>query len=302
MHFDDGPIVLWQREKQATVLRLAFIEDFLEWTCCAPTRRAHSHSTSSQSSRSFRGLKRIYLRHNEDAEANDMIHMGSDHRCVMATFTIAMPGKNNHYKNTKGKHDMIKHERCVQTGKTLKLRSLSSKKRYQDHRFFFKKKKTAATKKAAAQAESEDVKAQVEKENAAAAAGENCDNAKAKTEEVERMCTGSMMNCSVETANEAGGRHRGRPVLRTVSEDEDHIVFHNDHIEHDMNDGPNETEKTEAESKGIQSTSTETTPKIAVQTAGETGEEHSDRSTVNEEADRIVGDGHPPRTVPPSGR
>ena len=26
------------------------------------------------------------------AEANDMVHMGSDHRCVMSTFT----GKNNH--------------------------------------------------------------------------------------------------------------------------------------------------------------------------------------------------------------
>ena len=43
--------------------------------------------------------KRRYLRYNKDAEANDMIHMGSVHRCVMATFTITMPGKNNHYKN-----------------------------------------------------------------------------------------------------------------------------------------------------------------------------------------------------------
>ena len=29
--------------------------------------------------------KRRYLKYNKDAEANDMIHMGSDHRCVMAT-------------------------------------------------------------------------------------------------------------------------------------------------------------------------------------------------------------------------
>ena len=58
-----------------------------------------------------------------------------------------------------------------------------------------------------------------------------------------------------------------------------------------MNEGPNENEKTEAESKGIESTSTETTPYVAVETAGETGEEHSDRGTVNEEADRTVGDG-----------
>ena len=61
-----------------------------------------------------------------------MIHMGSDHRCVMATFTITMPGKNNHYKNTRGKHDMIKHQERDQAEETLKLGSLSSKKRYQE--------------------------------------------------------------------------------------------------------------------------------------------------------------------------
>ena len=43
--------------------------------------------------------KRRYLRYNKDAEANDMIHMGSDHTCVMATFTIITPGKSSHCKN-----------------------------------------------------------------------------------------------------------------------------------------------------------------------------------------------------------
>ena len=105
------------------------------------------------------------------------------------------------------------------------------------------------------------------------------------------------MNDSVETADEASGRHRVRPVLRTVSEDEDQAVFHNDYVEHDMNDGPDENEKTEAESKGIESTSTETTPHVAVETAGVTGEEQSDRSTVNEEADHIVGDDHHARCI-----
>ena len=33
-------------------------------------------------------IKRGHLEYNKDAEANDMIHMGSDHRCVMATFVI----------------------------------------------------------------------------------------------------------------------------------------------------------------------------------------------------------------------
>ena len=45
-------------------------------------------------------IKRRYLKH-KDAEANDMIRMGSDHRCVMATFTITMPGNNIQYKNTR---------------------------------------------------------------------------------------------------------------------------------------------------------------------------------------------------------
>ena len=40
--------------------------------------------------------KRRYLRNVKDAEANDMIHMGSDHRCVMATFLIKTPEKNTH--------------------------------------------------------------------------------------------------------------------------------------------------------------------------------------------------------------
>ena len=31
----------------------------------------------------------------KDAEANDMIHMGSDHRCVMATLLINMPEKKS---------------------------------------------------------------------------------------------------------------------------------------------------------------------------------------------------------------
>ena len=31
-------------------------------------------------------IKRRHLKYNKDAEANDLMHMGSDHRCVMATF------------------------------------------------------------------------------------------------------------------------------------------------------------------------------------------------------------------------
>ena len=39
--------------------------------------------------------KRRHLRNVKDAEANDMIHMGSDHRCVVATLLINMPEKKS---------------------------------------------------------------------------------------------------------------------------------------------------------------------------------------------------------------
>ena len=88
---------------------------------------------------------------------------------------------------------------------------------------------------------------------------------------------------------------------------------HTGHVEHDMNDDTGErtkttqnitkangkqtdvvieNEKTEAEAEGIESTSTETTLNVAVEAAGETGEEHSELSTVNEESGHIVGEEH----------
>ena len=65
--------------------------------------------------------KRTYLRNVKDAEANDMIHMGSDHRCVMATFLINMLGKDNHAKNMKKKHDTIGNTEHEQTGKNINI-------------------------------------------------------------------------------------------------------------------------------------------------------------------------------------
>ena len=63
--------------------------------------------------------KRRYLRHAEDDEGNDMIYMGSDHRCVMATFMITLPGKNSHIKNTR-KQETIEYDERDQAEKTLK--------------------------------------------------------------------------------------------------------------------------------------------------------------------------------------
>ena len=49
-----------------------------------------------------------------------MIHMGSDHRCVMATFMITMPGKNIHIKKTK-KQDTIEYDERDQAEKNISI-------------------------------------------------------------------------------------------------------------------------------------------------------------------------------------
>ena len=119
-----------------------------------------------------------------------------------------------------------------------------------------------------------------------------------------------MVNDRVETTAEAGGRHLG---LHIVVEEAGHIVFHTDHVGHDLNDDTGERTKTmhnttnangeqieilienenaEAEAEGVEGTSTETMLNDAVEAAVETGEEHSDPSTVNEGSGHIVGEEH----------
>ena len=179
--------------------------------------------------------KRRHLRHAEDAEANDMIHMGSDHRCVLATSTVTMLEKNIHVKNPR-KQDTIEHderEQAEENIEAVKLELEINTKR-SPRKFFLR---TATTNNAAAQTESEARKAQN-----AAAAGAICENAKAKAEEDERMCKGNIMSDSVVTANETDGWHRGRAIVSAPSEDEDHIEFNNDHVKHDMNEDPKESE------------------------------------------------------------
>ena len=115
--------------------------------------------------------------------------------------------------------------------------SLVGEKIPRDHRQ--NQKENRRHKKAAAQAESEDAEAQAKNENAAAEAkGENTE---AEAEEVERTCTGTMVNDSVETTGEAGGRRCG---LHTVNEEAGHIVFRTEHVENEMNDETGERAKT----------------------------------------------------------
>ena len=49
--------------------------------------------------------KRRHWRNVKDAEANDMIHMGSDHRCVMATFLINMLEKKINVRKENSKYE-----------------------------------------------------------------------------------------------------------------------------------------------------------------------------------------------------
>ena len=93
----------------------------------------------------------------------------------------------------------------------------------------------------------------------------------------------------METANEVGGRRRGRPVLRTVNEEDDLTEFHNDLVQHTTDDG---MERNLAQSRRSESSSIETMLDVAVTTARMPGDEHSDRITAKVEADRFQGDGH----------
>ena len=68
------------------------------------------------------------MRNVKDAEANDMIHMGSDHRCVMSTFLIDMlEGKNKVRKgNTKQEKTMYAEQK--DKPKKTTVENLNSKK------------------------------------------------------------------------------------------------------------------------------------------------------------------------------
>ena len=63
-------------------------------------RKTPANQTTYRSPKSYEKqidyilTKRRHLKYNRDAEAKDMIHMGSDHRCVMATFVFTTPKKD----------------------------------------------------------------------------------------------------------------------------------------------------------------------------------------------------------------
>ena len=72
--------------------------------------------------------KRRYLRNVKDAEANDMIHMGSDHRCVMATLLINMPEKKINVRRGNTKHETTVYPEHEEKPRKTTLKCPSSRK------------------------------------------------------------------------------------------------------------------------------------------------------------------------------
>ena len=68
----------------------------------------------------------------KDAEANDMIHMGSDHRCVMATFLINMAEKKTNVRRGNKKHETTVYVEHEEKAKNTNIEMSELEKRYQD--------------------------------------------------------------------------------------------------------------------------------------------------------------------------
>ena len=112
--------------------------------------------------------KRRYLSNVKDAEANDMIHMGSDHRCIMATFLISTPEKNKHNRREdKKRRPTVNIEQTKKT-KNINIENPELEERCQD--IIVTLEKAAAKKENEAHDTRNNAKDQMERKNAAAAA------------------------------------------------------------------------------------------------------------------------------------
>ena len=133
----------------------------------------------------------------KDAEANDMIHMGSDHRCVMATFLIDTPEKNTHVRRENKKHETNVNVEHKKKAKNTNIEKSELEERYQDIIDTIKK---AATKKENEVHDTRNnAKDQVERKNAAAAAEAESTLVDVVAQETERS-----MKRSSKVANQRG--------------------------------------------------------------------------------------------------
>ena len=76
--------------------------------------------------------KRRYLSNVKDAEANDMIHMGSYHRCVMATFLINTPEKNTRDRREDKKRRPTVNIEHKRKAKNINIEMTELEERYQE--------------------------------------------------------------------------------------------------------------------------------------------------------------------------
>ena len=89
-------------------------------------------------------IKRRRLKYYKDAEANDMIHMGIDHRCVVATFLINTPKKDVPHDTNKDKLRTAKQKIRTPMDKKWRRRTIYDRKRYQELTGRIKEKAEAA--------------------------------------------------------------------------------------------------------------------------------------------------------------
>ena len=61
-----------------------------------------------------------------------MIHMGSDHRCIMATFLINTLGKDTHARKKNKKHETTGYVEHEQTEKHINIEMSELEERYQE--------------------------------------------------------------------------------------------------------------------------------------------------------------------------
>ena len=134
-------------------------------TRCSGRLRRNRRPSSLQKEKKNKLTKRRCLRHVKDAEANDMIHMGSDHRCVMATFMITMLGKNIHAKNEKKSKTRLGLMNA--SSKNISIEMLELEKRF--HEIVDTTRKKPLPQWNWAHDTRKNAKAQVKRENAAAA-------------------------------------------------------------------------------------------------------------------------------------
>ena len=150
-----------------------------------------------------------------------MIHMGSDHRCIMATFLINTPGKNTHARRENKKHETIGYVEHEQKAKNTNIEMSELEERYQE--IVDTIKKAAAKKGNKVHDTGNNAKDQVERENAAAAAEAESTLVEAVAQEIERRS----MKRSSTVANQRGvpaqlehGRQDGWTSTPRGSDDE----------------------------------------------------------------------------------